>query len=101
MNATVSIGRNVNGTPVDAYAWRKIQRETRARLAALGTVFYSGAGRGDGAWGREDAYTVVLEATPADVRRVAADLAWVFHQDAVAVTFGTVEFIAADGAAAV
>jgi hypothetical protein len=100
MAVTVTVGRNVNGSPMDTAGWQNFNAEVLIAVRAfVGEPYFTGTGVGHSErWGDEDAFTVIAEEPQySDVReKLDAELARVgrfYGQEAVAVTEGTTRFV--------
>lgn len=100
---TVTIGRNVGDTPMSVARWSEYRSDVAAllrRLAASGInptfEFHNGYGEWHGVAEDSHKATLMLNHALADddiawLRRDLADLAWLYDQDAIALTIGVSE----------
>lgn len=107
--ATVSIGRNVAGEPMEDIAWQTFIFATREAVADVGGYrYFDGVGDGSSEdWGTEESYTIVFGLTGAETIHAALtdsalpaklrELADHYGQDAVALTVGATVLLYADG----
>jgi hypothetical protein len=103
MTTIVSIGRNFHATgePMSINLWNDFQGYVRrAMLNACGSVYFHGTGSGIYEGAAEESYTVIAD-DPATtwqdlkLRQTLRDLARIFGQDSIAVTYGETEFLTA------
>jgi len=112
MATVVTIGRSVDGRPMDLVSWRRFMGETLDAVEAYtGKVYFSGEGHGiyeDEAEASyivvADGYTVVGEDVPMDedassylrLMRALARLAAKYGQESIALTEGLTQLVQND-----
>ncbi len=104
MAAVVTIGRNVNDSPMSETSWTNFKEEVYLTIARYGgELYFWGEGEGQSEeWGWEDAYTWVFNdfmfgQDESLFLEGLSDVAAKYEQDAVAYTRGKTVLIAAVG----
>lgn len=99
MATVISIGRNINGVPMDDEDWYDFKAETYSAVVnTTGVVYFAGEGSGIYQHDREQAFTLVAETVDYDdwyesLRSRLGRIATAYNQESIALTIGATEFV--------